>query len=178
MTPTQRSPAPRGARQGGRQLGGCRRRDLVQSSPPCLAAHARDFEPITQHNERFTVELTHELYEEWEITAAREHQRRQCVAGLPSASPSTTGATAEPAARGARLRQLFPARRAVQWGRCPTPAWHPYRTLSSPRSITEIRVRRGRPRPAVTTRMLLIPGSRERRRRRGTQTIRTRPAAA
>lgn len=94
MTPTQRSPAPRGARQGGRQLGGCRRRDLVQSSPPCLAAHARDFEPITQHNERFTVELTHELYEEWEITAACEHQRRQCVAGLPSASSSTTGATA------------------------------------------------------------------------------------
>jgi len=44
-----------------------------------LAAHARDFQPITAHTERFTVQLTDELYEELGITAARERQRRQSL---------------------------------------------------------------------------------------------------
>jgi Replication initiator protein A len=44
-----------------------------------LAAHSADFEPITQHTERFTVELTDELYEEFGITAARERDRRASI---------------------------------------------------------------------------------------------------
>lgn len=44
-----------------------------------LAAHARDFQPITAHTERFTVQLTDEVYEELGITAARERQRRQSL---------------------------------------------------------------------------------------------------
>jgi Replication initiator protein A len=45
-----------------------------------LAAHAADFVPITQHTERFTVELTERLYEEFGITAARERDRRASIA--------------------------------------------------------------------------------------------------
>lgn len=45
-----------------------------------LVAHGADFEPITRHTERFTVELTDELYEELGVTAARERQRRLSVA--------------------------------------------------------------------------------------------------
>lgn len=45
-----------------------------------LVAHGADFEPITRHTERFTVELTDEFYEELGVTAARERQRRQSVA--------------------------------------------------------------------------------------------------
>jgi hypothetical protein len=45
-----------------------------------LAAHARDFEPITAHTERFTVELTDAVYEELGVTAARERQRRASIA--------------------------------------------------------------------------------------------------
>lgn len=45
-----------------------------------LAAHAGDFTPITRHTERFTVELTKDLYEEFGITAARERDRRGSVA--------------------------------------------------------------------------------------------------
>jgi len=44
-----------------------------------LAAHAADFHPITQHTERFLVELTDELYEEFGISAARERDRRGSV---------------------------------------------------------------------------------------------------
>ena len=45
-----------------------------------LAAHGTDFRPITRHTERFTIELTDELYEELGVTATRERQRRQSVA--------------------------------------------------------------------------------------------------
>jgi hypothetical protein len=45
-----------------------------------LAAHGTDFRPITRHTERFTMELTDELYEELGVTATRERQRRQSVA--------------------------------------------------------------------------------------------------
>jgi hypothetical protein len=45
-----------------------------------LAAHSADFEPVTQHTERFTVRLTEELYEEFGITAARERDRRASIA--------------------------------------------------------------------------------------------------
>jgi hypothetical protein len=45
-----------------------------------LAAHGSDFQPITQHTERFTIELGDELYGELGVTAARERQRRQSVA--------------------------------------------------------------------------------------------------
>lgn len=45
-----------------------------------LAAHSADFVAITQHTERFTVELTDGLYEEFGITAARKRDRRGSVA--------------------------------------------------------------------------------------------------
>jgi hypothetical protein len=45
-----------------------------------LAAHAAEFKAITQHTERFSVELTDKLYEEFGITAARERDRRGSVA--------------------------------------------------------------------------------------------------
>lgn len=45
-----------------------------------LAAHTADFEPITRHTERFTVELTEGLYEEFGITANRERDRRASIA--------------------------------------------------------------------------------------------------
>ena len=44
-----------------------------------LAAHTADFEPVTQHTERFTVELTDDLYEEFGIAAARERDRRASI---------------------------------------------------------------------------------------------------
>ena len=44
-----------------------------------LAAHSADFIPITGHTERFTVQLTEELYEEFGITAARERDRRASI---------------------------------------------------------------------------------------------------
>lgn len=45
-----------------------------------LAAHSRDFSPITRHTERFVVELEDDLYDELGITATRERQRRASVA--------------------------------------------------------------------------------------------------
>lgn len=45
-----------------------------------LAAHSADFVAITRHTERFSVELTDELYEEFGITAARERDRRGSIA--------------------------------------------------------------------------------------------------
>jgi hypothetical protein len=45
-----------------------------------LAAHASDFKPITAQTERFVVELTEQLYEEFGITAARERDRRASIA--------------------------------------------------------------------------------------------------
>jgi len=44
-----------------------------------LAAHSSEFEPITKHTERFTVELTERLYEEFGITAARQRDRRASI---------------------------------------------------------------------------------------------------
>jgi len=58
-----------------RGLGGIAKRLAIY-----LAAHSADFRPVTQHTERFTVELTDELYEEFGITAARERDRRASIA--------------------------------------------------------------------------------------------------
>jgi hypothetical protein len=58
-----------------RSLGGIAKRLAI-----FLAAHAHEFEPITQHTERFAVKLTDEFYEQLGVTAARERQRRQSVA--------------------------------------------------------------------------------------------------
>ena len=44
-----------------------------------LSARSADFQPITEHTERFTVQLTDELYEEFGITAARERDRRASI---------------------------------------------------------------------------------------------------
>jgi hypothetical protein len=57
-----------------RGLGGIAKRLAIY-----LAAHSADFAPVTQHTERFTVELTDELYEEFGITAARERDRRASI---------------------------------------------------------------------------------------------------
>ncbi|HTR72772.1 MAG TPA: hypothetical protein VMG80_04175, partial [Solirubrobacteraceae bacterium] len=45
-----------------------------------LAARSADFVPITRHTERFSVQLTDQLYEEFGITAARERDRRASIA--------------------------------------------------------------------------------------------------
>ena len=44
-----------------------------------LAAHSADFVAITRHTERFSVQLTDELYEEFGISAARERDRRASI---------------------------------------------------------------------------------------------------
>jgi Replication initiator protein A len=45
-----------------------------------LAAHSADFVAITRHTERFSLQLTDELYEEFGITATRERDRRASIA--------------------------------------------------------------------------------------------------
>jgi hypothetical protein len=49
-----------------------------------LAARSGDFQAITDHTERLTVQLTDELYEEFGITAARECDRRASIARMAS----------------------------------------------------------------------------------------------
>jgi Replication initiator protein A len=78
-----------------------------------LAAHSADFAAITRHTERFSVQLTDELYEEFGITAARERDRRASIARaaarISEQDPRYTRLTVERIAGSYVLRAERPA---------------------------------------------------------------------
>ena len=78
-----------------------------------LAAHSADFVAITRHTERFSVQLTDELYEEFGITAARERDRRASItraaARIAEQDPRYTRLTVERIAGNYVLRVERPA---------------------------------------------------------------------
>ena len=78
-----------------------------------LAAHSADFVAITRHTERFSVQLTDELYEEFGITAARERDRRASItraaARIAEQDPRYTRLTVERIAGSYVLRVERPA---------------------------------------------------------------------
>lgn len=84
-----------------------------------LAAHSSEFVPITAHTERFTVDLTDELYEEFGITAARERDRRASIARaaakIAKQDPRFSQLVVERTVDGYRLRVERPAGADVLW---------------------------------------------------------------